>query len=61
MVPSEVRDGSAGGSRGPPNKRGGAELRRLCGVCCSGDVPGEGGEGGGVLCWRVLGGQGHGG
>lgn len=59
VVSRHVRDGTDGGAWGSQNERGGTELRRVCGVQHGGDVPGEGGEGGAVLCWGVFGRKGH--
>lgn len=53
VLPGQMRRGHHGGHRRAAirNRRG--ELRRVCGLPDGGVVPGGGGAGGALLCWRV--------
>lgn len=53
-------DVADGGDGGEEDESGGHQLRRVCGVQLGGIVLGCSGEGGGMLCSGVLGGEGFG-
>lgn len=58
-VPGGVRDAGAGGQLGGEDGGGGPQLRRLRCLQHGGAVPGVCGEGGDMLRWGVLGGEGY--